>query len=74
MTIDEDFLLPQNDGFSMSTEMKSLRVLARCTKCIGRFPPEYDEQGNALTNEQAAHLQWVRCAQCRCGTHDWYRS
>lgn len=74
MAIDDDFLLSHIDGFALSEEMRSLQVLARCAQCIGRSPPEFDDAGKPLTNEQAAHLQWVRCAQCRCGTHDWYRS
>ena len=73
MAIHEDFLLSHNDGFSMSEEMTSLQVLARCTGCIMNSAPHLDEAGNSLTNEQAANLQLVRCAQCRCGTHDWFR-
>jgi hypothetical protein len=73
MALHQDFLLAHNDGFSMSTEMMSLQVLARCTECIGQSPPEFDDAGKPLTSEQAANLQWIRCGQCRCGTHDWFR-
>lgn len=73
MTIHERFLLSYNDGFRMSAEMTCLQALARCSECIGRTAPQFDDEGNPLTNEQAANLQWVRCSQCRCGTHDWYR-
>lgn len=73
MDIHEEFLLPQNDGFTMSAEMTCLQPLARCYECIGRMAPQFDEEGNMLTSEQAASLQWLRCSQCRCGTHDWYR-
>jgi hypothetical protein len=73
MGLHEDFLLAHNQRFLMSPELACLQVLARCTDCVRRTPPQFDDDGNPLTNEQAANLQWVRCAQCRCGTHDWYR-
>ena len=73
MTLHNDFLLSHNDNFVLSPEMLSLQVLARCTECIGASAPLFDDGGKPLTNEQAANLQWVRCSQCRCGSHDWYR-
>jgi hypothetical protein len=73
MAIQDEFLLSCNDGFLMSAEMTCLQPLARCGGCIGRAAPQFDDEGNSLTHEQAANLQWVRCSQCRCGTHDWYQ-
>jgi len=71
MAIHNDFLLAHNEEFVMSEELVGLQVMARCGECIGASAPEIDEAGNKLTSEQAANLQWVRCGQCRCGTHDW---
>ena len=70
----QDDVPSSNDGFSPSADMTGLQELARCAACLGRYPREFDEQGNPLTDEQAANLMWIRCSQCRCGTHDWYRS
>jgi hypothetical protein len=61
------------ETYFASDAMSCLQDLARCGQCRGRTAPQFDDQGNSLTNEQAATLQWVRCSQCRCGTHDWYR-
>jgi len=47
------------------------RDLARCAQCQARIHPEHE--GKYLMGDDKANLQWVRCAQCRSGTHDWYR-
>ena len=45
--------------------------IAKCGECLVISKSELERQ--ALTEEEAANLQWVRCAQCRAGTHDWMR-
>jgi len=61
-----------NDDLLSTESPASLREFARCGECVARIASRHDARGNFLTAEDAANLQWVRCAQCRCGTEDWY--
>lgn len=66
-------VLTYTDDVLTSAELACLQRFARCGQCQGRSASLFDDEGNRLTDEQAASLQWVRCAQCRVGTHDWFR-
>jgi hypothetical protein len=60
-----------DENFLMSKDAIALRDLARCGNCLTGSAS--DHAFRSLTQEEAANLQWVRCAQCRSGTVDWYR-
>jgi hypothetical protein len=57
--------------FPASEEAACLQDIARCGECLARTAPE--REGEPLTSDAAASLQWALCAQCRCGTAAWYR-
>ena len=52
-------------------EALCIQDLARCGECLARSAS--DLEGQSLTGEEAANVQWARCAQCRSHTVDWYR-
>jgi hypothetical protein len=58
--------------FLASEEAAGARDFARCGECLARSVAE--REGESLTSGEAAGVQWVLCAQCRCGTAAWYRS
>ena len=55
-----------NDELLDPEALHSLKELAHCSLCLTSTAPTYDVQGNALTAEEVASLQWIQCAQCRC--------
>ena len=60
-----------DERFFRSEYAAGFRQFARCGECRIRSAPEYQRQ--SLMAEEAANLQWVRCAQCRAGTVDWFQ-
>jgi hypothetical protein len=68
----KDLILNAEISFNDDTR-DSLRVFAQCGDCLMNSAPQFDDGGYPLSGEQAANLQWLRCAQCRSATHDWYR-
>ena len=53
-----------DDNFLASAEVaQSLQGFARCGECLARAALEPEIK--RLANEEAASLQWARCAQCR---------
>lgn len=63
--------LSVDERFFMSEDTAALRNFARCGSCLTRSASDHELQ--SLTHEEAANVQWARCAQCRSGTADWYR-
>ena len=57
--------------FIASDEAAAVQHLARCGECMARTSSECEEE--SLTSDEAARLQWAICAQCRCGTSEWYQ-
>jgi hypothetical protein len=57
--------------FLASEEAACVRDFAHCGECLSRTASELE--GEFLTSEEAARLQWTLCAECRCGTAAWYR-
>jgi hypothetical protein len=58
--------------FLASEAAACVRDFARCGECLARSAVE--REGESPTSGEAAGVQWVLCAQCRCGTAAWYRS
>ena len=57
--------------FLASDEAACVHDFAHCGECLARTSSE--REGESLTSDEAASLQWALCAQCRCGTAAWYR-
>lgn len=57
--------------FLASEDAACMQAFARCGECLARSAEEM--ACDRLTEDEAASLQWVRCAQCRCGAADLYR-
>lgn len=57
--------------FLASEEAACVRDFAHCGECLARSAAE--REGESLTSDEAASLQWALCSQCRCGTSAWYR-
>ena len=60
-----------DESFVMGAQTQGLQELARCGECHARSALE--PEALCLTNEEAASIQWARCAQCRSGIATWHR-
>ncbi len=60
-----------DEKFFTNAEFAGLRDFARCGECLARIAS--GNEGQSLMGEEAAAIQWARCAQCRSGTAPWYR-
>lgn len=58
--------------FLASGETACVRDFARCGECLARSAAE--RGGESPNSSEAAGVQWILCAQCRCGTAAWHRS
>ena len=56
-------------GFLASEGAACIQDIARCGECLAAMAAEH--RGESLTDDDAASLQWARCAQCRCGSAAW---
>jgi hypothetical protein len=60
-----------DESFFKSEDAAGLREFAQCGECLARGASEHE--GQSLTGEEAAKLQWTECAKCRSGTPPAYR-
>jgi hypothetical protein len=63
---------PDDDAeFLASKDAAGMQDFANCAECLARTASE--REGESLTSDEEASLQWARCALCRCGTAIWKR-
>ena len=63
---------PDEDAkFLASTDAAGMQAFANCGECLATSAAEH--AGESATADEAASLQWARCALCRCGTNTWNR-
>jgi len=63
---------PDDDAqFFASNDAAGMQQFANCAECLAHSAAEH--AGESRTGDEAASLQWARCALCRCGTTTWSR-
>jgi hypothetical protein len=63
---------PDDDAkFLASKDAAGMQEFANCAECLAHSAAEH--AGESATADEAASLQWARCALCRCGTAAWDR-
>jgi hypothetical protein len=65
------FSTDEDAQFLASEDAAGMQQFANCAECLARCAVEH--AGESRTSDEAASIQWARCALCRCGTTTWSR-